>query len=109
MKDRALTKIFRVLSNPVRFKIYALILSGACELDIHSEVATNCAKKIARKLKLNQPTVSNHIKELMNANLVIVRKSGRHSYLFGVRKTSSLLYRFSSEVKKEVYLSSKSA
>ena len=109
MKDKSLSKIFGVLSNPTRLKIYKLILIGACEPDIHSDAATNCAKKIASQLKLNQPTVSNHIKELVNANLIVERKSGKHVYLFGVKKTSSFLHEFSVDVKQKINSCLKSA
>ena len=109
MKNETLSKIFGVLSNPTRLRIYTLILECACEPDTNSEKATNCIKTISTKLKLNQPTVSNHIKELVNAGLVVVRKSGKHSYLYGVRKSSLLLFQFGSQVENEVKLSTKSA
>lgn len=109
VKDKALSKILGILANPIRLRVYSLILDGACEPERNNKTATNCAKMIADKLKLNQPTVSNHIKELVNANLVVIRKSGRHSYLYGVKKTSILLFEFVSEIKREVYLSSNSA
>lgn len=109
VKDKALPKIFGVLANPIRLKIYTLILAGACEPNPHSKKATNCATKIAKKLNLRQPTVSNHIKELVHANLVIVRKDGKHSYLFGVKKTSALLFAFSTHVERAISLSPKSA
>lgn len=95
-KEQTLSKVFSVLSNPIRLKIYLLILEGACEKD------PNCATSIAEKLKLNQPTVSNHIKELMHANLVVVKKVGKHSYLYGVKKTSSLLYDFATQCHAEL-------
>lgn len=109
VSDKSLSKIFGILSNPIRLKIYSLILKGACEPDLHSKNATNCATKIAKRLKLNQPTVSNHIKELVNVNLVIIRKSGKHSYLYGVKKTSRIIFEFGSQVKNEISLSSNSA
>ncbi len=92
-KEHTLSKVFSVLSNPIRLKIYLLILEGACEKD------PNCATSISDKLKLNQPTVSNHIKELVNAKLVVIKKTGKHSYLYGVKKTTSLLSDFVSEIK----------
>ena len=109
-KENSLAKIFGVLSNPIRLKIYLLILDGACNPDpINDKSAMNCAIRIARKLNLHQPTVSNHIKELSNANLVITRKTGKHSYLYGVKKTSSLFLEFAAQSKTLVYSSPKSA
>lgn len=95
-----LTNIFSVLSNPIRLEIYQMILSEACECDY--ETSSNCVGAIAEKLKLNQPTVSNHIKELLRANLIITRKVGKHSYLFGVKESAKLLAEFSQFVEKEV-------
>lgn len=109
VRDKTLSKILGVLANPIRLKIYTLILEGACEPNSNSKKATNCATRIAEKLHLNQPTVSNHIKELVNARLVIVRKSGKHSYLYGVKKTSALIFEFGSQIKRDVRLSPKSA
>ena len=97
VRHKNLSKILGVLSNPIRLKIYMLILRGACESD------PNCATSITEKLKLNQPTVSNHIKELVNAKLVVIKKSGKHSYLYGVKKSSFLLYDFGLKIKSEVY------
>ena len=109
VQDKSLAKIFSVLSNPIRLKIYELILEGACNVDpVNDKSATNCATRIAKKLKLNQPTVSNHIKELVNANLVITRKTGKHSYLYGVKKTSTLFLEFATQTKSMVYSSPKS-
>lgn len=108
--DKLLAKIFTVLSNPTRLRIYSLILEGACNPDpINDKSATNCATRISKKLKLNQPTVSNHIKELMNANLIVTEKSGKHSYLYGVKRTSALFLKFATQTKSMVYSSSKSA
>lgn len=109
-QDKSLAKIFGVLANPIRLKIYTLILEGACNPDpINDKSANNCATRIAKKLKLNQPTVSNHIKELTNAHLIVTRKVGKHAYLYGVKKTSELVFEFGSLIKKDVNLSSKSA
>ena len=97
-----------------------MILSEACECDFDEEVSnqsnkrslrhrlkdfepsSNCVGAIAEKLGLNQPTVSNHIKELLHANLIVSRKVGKHSYLFGVKSTAEMLAKFSNFVEKEV-------
>lgn len=107
-----LTCIFNALSNPTRLEIYRMILAEACECDFDEEVdnqsnpdfepSKNCVGAIAEKLGLNQPTVSNHIKELMHSNLIISRKVGKHSYLFGVKESAKILAEFSTFVKQEV-------
>ena len=112
MNNIDLARIFNTLSNPTRLEIYRMILIEACECDFDEEVenqsnaefepSNNCVGAIAEKLKLNQPTVSNHIKELLHANLVISRKVGKHSYLFGVKKTAKALAEFSRLAEQEV-------
>ena len=85
-----LNKSFKALSNPVRLKIFVEILKEACECDLDKkgQISGNCVSNISKKLKLSQPTVSNHVKELVNANLIITVRNGRNIYLFGAEKTA---------------------
>ena len=99
-----LSKIFNTLSNPVRLKIYQLILDEACDCDTESEeISGNCVTMISEKLGINQPTVSNHIKELVNAGLVVMKKKGRRVYLFGTVDSSSDIFKFSNFIDKKVH------
>lgn len=85
-----LNKSFKALSNPVRLKIFVEILKEACECDLDQkgQISGNCVSNISKKLKLSQPTVSNHVKELVNADLIVTVRDGRNIYLFGSEKTA---------------------
>lgn len=99
-----LSKLFSALSNPVRLEIYQRILTEACEceLDNKKSISGNCVSELAKDLKLNQPTVSNHIKELLDANLVGIRKVGTRSYLFGTKQSVSDMDTFAKSIYAEV-------
>lgn len=70
-----MAKIFKALSNPNRLKIYSEVLKNdKAKLD----VACGCAITDAvRSLKIGSPTVSHHVKELVNAELIIAERQGR--------------------------------
>lgn len=99
-----LATIFNTLSNPVRLEIYKRILSEACSCDLDGKkgISGNCVSALAKDLELNQPTVSNHIKELISANLIGIRKVGTRSYLFGTNRSVEILSNFTNHVTKEV-------
>lgn len=99
-----LSTIFNTLSNPIRLEIYERILSEACSCDLDNKkgISGNCVSELAKDLDLNQPTVSNHIKELIAAGLVNVRKVGTRSYLFGTKKSVSKINEFATHARNEV-------
>jgi DNA-binding transcriptional ArsR family regulator len=99
-----LSKLFSALSNPVRLEIYRRILTEACEceLDNKKSISGNCVGELAKDLKLNQPTVSNHIKELIAADLIGIRKVGTRSYLFGTKQSVSDMGAFANHIYAEV-------
>lgn len=101
-----LSKCFQALSNPIRFQIYLKILEEACEcnLDEHGENIDwgNCVTNIALDLEIGQPTVSNHVKELMNCGLVTSDKRGRQVYLFGNPALAHDLKDFAAYVEEEI-------
>lgn len=95
------TQCMQVLSNPVRFKIYLMILDSACDCEVGSEhdVGGNCVTSISRKLEIPQPSVSNHVKELVNSGLVKSERRGRNVYLFGAASPVGEFENFISYVK----------
>lgn len=99
-----LSKAFTALSNPVRLEIYQRILLEACECDLDNKksISGNCVSELAKDLQLNQPTVSNHIKELIAADLVGIRKVGTRSYLFGTKQSVRAMDNFVSTISREV-------
>lgn len=60
------TKIFKALAHPTRLKIIELL--GTCD-----EI---CVCDIAKKLSIEQPTISKHLTVLKNAGIVTNRKEG---------------------------------
>lgn len=63
MKDEV--KVFKAIGDETRLKILLLL-----------STKNICAKGIARKLEISEAAVSQHIKLLKEANLVIAYKSG---------------------------------
>jgi DNA-binding transcriptional ArsR family regulator len=102
MKD--LSPLFNALSNPIRLKIYQRILTEACECELDDKVniSGNCVSELAKDLELNQPTVSNHIKELIAAGLIGVRKVGTRAYLFGTNQSVNDMNAFVKHIRSEV-------
>ena len=102
--DQDLYKVFNALSNPVRYEVYVKILHEACECDLtkKSQFNGNCVTEIAKSLKIGQPTVSNHIKELVNCGLVTTQKIGRKVYLFGSEQQAEKLRVFGNFCVQEV-------
>ena len=69
IKIQALSDLFKVLGDPTRLKIlYFLFESELCVCDI------------AEKMKMNQPAISQQLKILRQANILQIRRDGRHLY-----------------------------
>ena len=60
-----ITKIFKALSDPTRFKIFLLLNSRIF-----------CVNGIVNFLQISQPAVSQHLKILREADLVKIEKKG---------------------------------
>jgi len=76
------TKIFKALSDENRIKILLSIYKKECkcikyELSCRDET---CIKDLSKSLKITTPTISHHIKELVNAGLITTKKDGRWVY-----------------------------
>ncbi len=71
----ALVKMFKALSNPTRFKLFVEILE---EGERAYEDDYRCfLSPIIERLDVGAPTVSHHLKELVNADLIRTDKQGR--------------------------------
>ena len=70
-----LARIFRALSHPNRLKIYTEILRNE-----EAKLAVGCGcliTDVVRSLKIGAPTVSHHVKELVNAELITAERQGK--------------------------------
>jgi DNA-binding transcriptional ArsR family regulator len=73
--EERLAKIFRALSNPNRLRIYSEIVRNDS-----AQLAAGCGCIVTdavRSLKIGAPTVSHHVKELVNAELITAERQGR--------------------------------
>lgn len=70
-----LAKIFNALSNPNRVKIYSEIVRSE---KADYEVGSGCLlSEVVRSLKIGSPTISHHVKELVNAGLILAERQGK--------------------------------
>ena len=78
MKDAArkrLAKKFKALSNPNRLQLFLEILAAH---EKNYDRGHDCfLQTIMQKLKVAAPTVSHHLKELVNADLITTEKHGK--------------------------------
>ena len=69
MKYQDYALIFKALSDTTRVEIIDMLKSG-----------TMCGCKILEKFKITQPTLSYHMKSLVESGLVAVKKEGVWNY-----------------------------
>lgn len=75
MNTHELAKIFKALSNPNRLELYLKILkSNESKYSSSSECLVT---DIIKSLNIGAPTISHHIKELSNAQLIFTEKKGK--------------------------------
>lgn len=77
MNSKDYSKIFKALSNENRLELYLQILRGS---DTSFNVDGDCEcfiSDIIGKLNIGAPTISHHLKELSNADLIITEKRGK--------------------------------
>lgn len=78
-------KLFKVLSDPNRLKIIEILSCGE-----------RCACDIQAYFEFTQPTLSHHMKSLMESGLVNCRKEGQWSYYgLNTEKAEALMSYFS--------------
>lgn len=81
-------KIFKALSNKTRFMIFKNIFTGGytCSLDkkqpgVEVNPIATCVSTVAEHFNFSLPTISAHIKELKEANIITVEKKGNKVYI----------------------------
>ena len=72
MDDRRFQKVAKALSDPRRFDIFQTIAS--------SESGAMCSGNVCEKMPVAQATVSHHLKELTEADLIVPRSEGQFKY-----------------------------
>jgi DNA-binding transcriptional ArsR family regulator len=91
MRTRAATlaRLFKALSDENRLRILLSIQRKEYRCESEQQECRNetCIKELARSLKITVPTVSHHVKELINAELITARKEGRWVYCRIERRT----------------------
>jgi DNA-binding transcriptional ArsR family regulator len=72
---RKLARIFNALSNPNRLEIYSAILRNE---SANYEVGNWCMiSEVCQSLKIGSPTISHHVKELVDAGLILAERQGK--------------------------------
>lgn len=92
MESKELAKIFKALSNENRLEIYKEI---AKQENIDYEQKCECIiSDILSCLKIGAPTISHHLKELSNANLITTEKNGKFLIAYINKKTLEKIKEF---------------
>lgn len=74
-REEKLVKMFRALGHPNRFKLFLAIVRAPSRA---LEANNGCfVHAIMNRLKIGAPTVSHHLKELVNAGLVTTSREGK--------------------------------
>lgn len=79
-----LALLFKTLSDENRLKIIGFVHKRnlRCVLNTKGQCEDQtCIKDLTKNLDISLPTVSHHVKELVNAGLLTIKKQGRWSYL----------------------------
>ncbi len=72
---KKMAKIFKALSNPNRLELYLKIAQAH---GASFETGGECfVTDIIASLNIGAPTISHHLKELVNADLIVTEKRGR--------------------------------
>lgn len=79
-RNDRLVKMFKALGNPNRFQLFTEMLRARAEGTGYSHGATDTScslTAIVERLSIGAPTISHHMKELVNAGLVRTERDGK--------------------------------
>jgi ArsR family transcriptional regulator, arsenate/arsenite/antimonite-responsive transcriptional repressor len=76
MEIKNLAKIMKALSNPNRLELY-LEIARKNEKSYEAEEVECYVTDIMSCLNIGAPTISHHLKELMNADLIVTERKGK--------------------------------
>lgn len=75
MDTKKMAKVFKALSNPNRLELYLQIVKAQ---ETSYETGCECfISDIAKSLNIGAPTISHHLKELTNAELIFTERKGK--------------------------------
>lgn len=75
MDTKKMAKVFKALSNPNRLELYFKIVENQ---ETSYETGDGCMIcNIVKSLSIGAPTISHHLKELANAELIFTERKGK--------------------------------
>ncbi len=81
-------RIFKALGNETRFLIFKNVFTGGYTCSIDNDkpynerlAQTTCVATIAKNFTFSLPTISKHLKELKDANIITMTKRGNKIYI----------------------------
>ena len=76
MDTPKMAKVFKALSNPNRLELYLKIVENQ---EASYETSGECLiSDIVTSLNIGPPTISHHLKELSNAELIFTERKGKY-------------------------------
>lgn len=85
---QAKIKIFKALGNETRFLIFKNVFTGGytCSIDkkdpnVKVSAHATCVSTIAEHFDFSLPTISKHLKELREAQIITMEKKGNKIYI----------------------------
>ena len=76
MDTQKLAKVFKALSNPNRLELYLKIVENQ---ETCYEANCECLiSDIVKSFNIGAPTISHHLKELANAELIFTERKGKY-------------------------------
>lgn len=86
---------YKALANPVRMAVFLHVAKESEGFAPNSPKKESCVTETSKKLKIAQPTVSNHLKVLEKAGLIKAVKVGTHCYQYVTKGAAQELLRHS--------------
>jgi len=75
MDTKKMAKVFKALSNPNRLELYLKIVENQ---ETSYDTCEGCfINDIAKTFNIGSPTISHHLKELSNAELIVTERKGK--------------------------------
>ncbi len=76
MDTKQIARVMKALSNPNRLELYLEILKK-CEASFEAEERECLVSDVMCSFNIGAPTISHHLKELANADLITTERKGK--------------------------------